>query len=44
MLSMIFDTASPAVPAIHAGGNSENNNTARLVSSSLRWPAMTLRM
>jgi hypothetical protein len=44
MFSTILLTDRPAVPTIHAGGNSENSRMARLVSSSLRWPLMTLRM
>ncbi len=44
MFSMILETDRPAVPASHAGGNSENSSTARLPSSSLRWASMTVRM
>jgi len=40
----IFEIDRPMVPAIQAGGKSENNSTAWLVSSSFRWPSMTLRM
>ena len=44
MFSMIFEIDKPTVPASHAGGNRENNRIPRLLSSSLRWASMTLRM
>src|SRR3954447_3917895 len=44
MFSRILATARPAVPATHAGGNSENSRTPRDPSSSLRCTSMTLRM
>src|SRR5882757_5574796 len=44
MFSRIFATARPAVPASHAGGNSETSSMARLPSSSVRWASMTRRM
>ena len=44
MFSRILATVRPAVPAIQAGGNSENSSTAREPSSSLRCTSIILRM
>ena len=44
MFSRILEIDRPAVPTSQAGGNSENSRIARLLSSSLRWTSMTLRM
>ena len=44
MFSRTLETLSIAVPANHAGGNSEANSAARPPVSRTFWALMTLRM
>src|SRR5215203_626639 len=44
MFSRILATDRPTVPTTQAGGNIDTSSAARLLSSSLRWTSITLRM